>query len=502
MTEGRPSRVGAGRALWLGAALIITAFAARGQLPPAGPPSTLDPPTASVAVRIRVPAEVAVGTDITYRITAENISRGAAAHHVLVKVPLPPGVKVVRASPPADGEGPTLMWKIGTLESCQKRDITLVVRPAGDDINLCARVQFEHGQCVRTRVSRPGLQVRRVGPTQALLYDAVSYKLEVSNTGKVTARNVVLEESLPKGLDFANSKPSTKGDNPLSWSLGDLAPGRTKTVEYDAFVKETGKLAIRTVARAAGGLRREIDSTLDIGQPGLEVNVAGPARRVVGRPARYTITVTNPGSSPVTRVDLTDDLPREIVYLGSTGGGRLDGDQVRWGLGTIPAGGRKVVTVDVRSTQAGSFENVVTAKADRGLVEQGKAKTTFTAEAPLVVEIDRDRPSLRVGEEATFTVRVANTSARAAEKTVALVVTLPEGLELIEARGPGKTEAAVGKVSFTPIVSLEALREVTATVRVRATKPGEQTVQAEAASDRTGPDAAKSEESVTVRGRP
>ncbi|HJT79279.1 MAG TPA: hypothetical protein VJ739_18935, partial [Gemmataceae bacterium] len=124
--------------------------------PPAGPRPAfaypVDPPVPTVALRVRVPATVAAGQEVEYHITVENRSR-AAAHHVLVRDPLPANARFVRATPEPFARAPELLWKFGTLGPCARREIILVLTPTGPgEVRNCARVQFEHGECVSTRV--------------------------------------------------------------------------------------------------------------------------------------------------------------------------------------------------------------------------------------------------------------------------------------------------------------------------------------------------------------
>src|SRR5262249_13719761 len=141
---------------------------------------------------------------------------------------------------------------------------------------------------------------------RAPLYDFVTFRLEVTNAGPGPVRGVRLTDTLPEGLDFQNSRPATGGENPLSWDLGDLAPGQTRRVEYSAIPKKTGTFTNRAVVPAAGGLRQESSARLWIGEPRLAVVKAGPRRRLVGRPATYLITVSNPGTMPLSNVRLSD----------------------------------------------------------------------------------------------------------------------------------------------------------------------------------------------------
>jgi uncharacterized repeat protein (TIGR01451 family) len=455
-----------------------------------------------VAIRVRVPAESAAGRDLTYRLIAENISR-ARAHHVTVSVPIrDPNLHAtfVRATPEPDETAPVLVWKLGTLGGLEKKEVRLVLRPAGDgDVTCCARVKFEHGQCVRTRLARPALQLRKSGPTEAARYDILTFKLEVRNTGRAAARNVVVEETLPAGMDFFNSKPSTPGDsNPLVWKLGDLAAGAARTIEYQAVAKEVGNLVSKGQVKSDGGSSRVTEHRVKVGQPALAVVKTGPKERLVGRLATYRLTVSNPGTLPATHVALSDELPAEIVFVGASSGGKLDRDVVRWSLGNLAPGAARTVQLVVRAKKPGTFRNVCTASADRGLSEQAKTATTFTTATGLVLEVDKGSDPTELSERVLLTVRAVNTG-KANETSVSVVVTVPEGLTALEVQGMPDAAIRDGKVILPVVGRLPPGREQAAVIRLRADRAGDYTVTVQATSDRVAPDAAvKVEEGLKV----
>jgi uncharacterized repeat protein (TIGR01451 family) len=495
--------------------------------PPANEPS--DPPVPSVALRVRVAADSEPGQEVVYRITVANQSR-AAAHHVTVRNPLPAGTHFVRADPPVSVSGPVLMWDLGTLEPCAHREITLVLDP-GDaaEIRNCARVQFEHGECVLTRINRaaginegpplrpspvpspspapspspsprapgPGvsappsgagrLQVRKLGPTQAQLNDIVLYRIQVTNVGPVRLRNVTLTDVLPEGLDASNTQPGVKDEAtpPLIWQLGDLEPGRTREVRYDALLKKSGDLVNRAIAEAAGGIRQEVRHTIRVGNPSIAVTLTGPSRRLVNRQTTYQITVTNPGTVPITNVELNDELVSEVEFLSATGGGRFDSKGagvVRWSLGTLPAGSRRTVRVTVRGRERGRFKNVATATADRGLIEQGITHTRFVEADGLEIEMEKGTDPVEVGREGSLTVRLINPG-KEAEKKVTASVTLPDGLVILAAPG---AEISGRQIKWS-IANLAPGTEPSVTIRFRADRSGEMVLKAEASSEKTGP---------------
>ncbi len=484
--------------------------------PPLGERAAMDPPVPSVAIRVRAPAEAAPGKELTYRLIAENCTK-ASAHHVVVRVTLPPAATFVRATPAPAETGPSLVWKLGTLGPCGKREITLVAVPAAaEEVALCARVQFEHGQCVRTRMgksgppppfSKPGpppapksppagppgkaaLQLRISGPSEAALYDIVAYTLEVRNVGGATARDVIVRDALPKGASLSSSKPAEKSQDPTVWELGDLPPGRSAVIEYNVVLKERGELANTATASAADAEPREARHTIRVGQPALKVSMTGPKQRGVGRPAAFHLTVTNPGDRAVTNVQLTDQLVHPkikegtIEVLRASDGGRLVKGDAHWNLGTLAPGARRTVRLELRAHAAGEFVNVCTATADRGLTDKAGVETKFTAPGGLAVEIDPDRDPLEVGQVSNVVVVVHN-AGPANDANVAATITLPEGLKLIDLPGV-KGHEVKGRTVVLPRRPVDAGKDATVVLQVQAEKSGPMKMEVAVTSDGLG----------------
>jgi hypothetical protein len=125
-----------------------------------------------------------------------------------VKDALPANAKFVSADPKPNKTDPELQWHLGTIGGGASREIILVLQPTNkEDVKNCARVQFEHGQCVTTRLAalpRPGdrppiittvppdelpifdLEVR--GPTQQYSNLPAKYEIRLTNKGKGKGR--------------------------------------------------------------------------------------------------------------------------------------------------------------------------------------------------------------------------------------------------------------------------------------------------------------------------
>lgn len=468
------------------------------------------PVTPVVSIRVDVESTAQPGRELEYHLRVEN-STTADANHVRVKMPVPTNSKFkssrpATSAPVADGE---LTWELGTVKGGTRRDITLVVEPTGtDDILCCARVTFEHGECVKTRVARPTLRVRTQGPERVQLNDNPLYTLEVTNAGSADATDVVVTEDLPPGLLFSDSNPPTKGDNPLTWKLGTLAPGEHRRIEFKLIAQQNGVHQLKATVSAAG--QKAVEGNLSrvlVGEGKLSLAMTGPSWRSLDRTATYLLTVSNSGTIPATNVQISDELfanpvlRSSIEFVGASDGGRLAGHDVRWSLGTLEPGARKTVRLTLRALQASQphgFRNAATVTADRGLKADAIATSTFEMPAGLTLDVDKDSDPVAVGKTMVFTFLVRQRGGTASKK-VGLSVVLPDGLQYFDARGKTPPTVEGRTVNFTPLAELVSGDEAVYTVTVRADRPADFKVRATLTADPLpASGAVQREESLTV----
>ena len=255
---------------------------------------------------------------------------------------VPPGAEFVRASPEPTAREPQIIWELDTLPAGASKEILLTLKPTGaGDVDVTARVQFEHGESVHTHVggrpagappapapapmppapmppvapaaappldrgevSSPLLHLRKTGPTHALVGDFITFQLVVANTGTADALDVELDDSLPEGLELWSRTEQAPKGNRGNWKIGRLAPAATVLREYDVLVKKPGDQENVAQATAAGGLRETASWKVHVDEPKLSVAVSGPAKGLLNRPAKYQITVTNSGTAPLTNVEV------------------------------------------------------------------------------------------------------------------------------------------------------------------------------------------------------
>ena len=419
-----------------------------------------DPPAPVVAVRVRVPATVSPGGEAVYKIHVDNIS-GAMAHRVRVRNPIPQNAKYISADPKPENEGTELVWLFGTMKPAEQRVITMVLQADGKgDIENTARVSFEHGQTTKTRVAS-ALRMEKRAPERAMVSDSWSYTIDVANTGASAVGDIVITDNIPEGLEFLNSNPSTKGENPLVWNIGKLDPGQTRRIEYQVAAKKAGEYSTSAKLSATGGFTREASCRTVVGEPKLKMYKSGPDRRAVGRPATYHITLENEGNYQIRNIRLASKVDASFVMLAASGGGRLLGGEVVWEIPYLEPGKRKTLQLVVRATKAGeliSRAECIAEKLGQGI--QGEKTTIFEQRRDLVVEIDKTVDPVEVGESATYTIKAINLG-QAPINAPSLQVILPAEWRNASGKGAGIVATQIGtSLKFVNLPSLEPGREM------------------------------------------
>jgi len=173
----------------------------------------------------------------------------------------------------------------------------------------------------------------------------------------------------------------------------------------------------------------------------LTVRKSGPAVGSVGATLTYRIDVSNPGDLPAEDVTLADVVPDGLTYLRSNPAGELQGNTVRWRLGTLAAKQASSVQIDFRADRQGSVTNGAEAAAAGGLRARDGATTTVSAPS-VDVQVVGPRQPVPVGQDATFTIVVTNRG-RVPAGGLLLKDRFDPGLEHAQAESPIEKDLGV-----------------------------------------------------------
>jgi uncharacterized repeat protein (TIGR01451 family) len=378
-------------------------------------------PTPLVTLDVEGSDVVSTGHAVVYKLYVRNQSR-AKAHNVVVKVVPPKDVAKVKADPPPTHEDAESQWEFKTLDPGQSRTIEVSYRPnAGvEEVKIQARVQFDFGRGMITKVAPPTLSVKKEGPENLVVGDTATYRITVANTGKVTVRDIEVKDMLSKGLQF-DDREIARGavDGRLmssidrkkperTWSGLTLGPGQSRVFEYRVKAEAPGRLQ-STVHVTAGELLKEAGLDVEVMTATLQMSAEGPegAQGSVGQPARYQVTVANRGSAVLRNVTVRCVCPPDMHPRKVMEGAEAIRDGVQWVLKELKPGDNRTFTVALVTTSPGNRTVRFTAKAHRGEEQTKEVRTSFAGLANL--DWDVEAPAIvSVGRETTYRVTVAN----------------------------------------------------------------------------------------------
>ena len=423
------------------------------------------------------PAEVSLGQSFEYQIMVTNLTKNGL-HDVIVTEPISGSFKLDRTNPPSQtgvGNG-TLMWKLGDLAPQEVQTITIKGSATQvGTIRDCITLSYTPRSCLAINVVEPKLKLAKTGPAEVLLCEPIPIKFMVTNNGTGVARNVVVKDTLPRGL------MTTDGKNKIVQNLGALKPGQSKEFSASLKASQRGTYENKALATGTGGLQAEATHKVVVREPVLKVVKTGPAQRYVGRTVTYNITVTNTGNGDARKTVLVDKLPNGVTFVNASDGGKYSDGKVTWNVGTLSSNASRKVSVKVKATRIGTIRNQATAKAFCAQAS-AQASTKITGIAAILLEVIDLEDPIEVGSNETYVITVTN-QGTAVGTNIMITCTLPAEQTYVSSSGPTTAAVAGKKVSFKPLPRLAAKAKATYRVIVKGTKPGDLRFKVEMKSD-------------------
>ncbi|MBN8867859.1 MAG: DUF11 domain-containing protein [Solirubrobacterales bacterium] len=141
------------------------------------------------------------------------------------------------------GETRTIRMKVRILRAGMARNSAVAIPGGSDGVIATENVRVVEGAALRiTKVAN-----RRRVP----IGGTVRFRIKVRSVGSGTARNVRVCDRLPRGLRLA-FPPSLQGKRRICWRVGNLRPGRSRSVRVIAYASAaTGRAVNRATATAS-----------------------------------------------------------------------------------------------------------------------------------------------------------------------------------------------------------------------------------------------------------
>lgn len=428
----------------------------------------------AVALDWSGPAVVKVNQPAEYTLTVRNVC-GQALQKVVVQVRTPADVTVTATHPetrPTDG---VYLWEVGTLDPKESKAVKLTLaQPVRGELNCQAWVTFTGTSAMKVAVKEPKLSVAIKVPEKVILGDKIPVEYVVTNTGDYPADRVTLK--------LANSPPTPS-------DARELKPGESHR-QSEAFMTTTGgTYTYEAIATGADGLQASAKATVQVLVPKLDVSLTGPAERLIGRKAPYTMTVRNCGDVPVTGVIARAHVPASFrVSAAGDGTVSAGGDLLSWAVGDLAPGAVKTVEFEGVCTRPGPLNHRAEVAGDRGTKAAADFATRVEGIPALRMEMVDATDPVERGGETVYEITVKNTGTMA-DSDVRIECELPQEFELLSATGPTKGLERVGvdmanlsistdnptvrSVVFDPINDLPPNTEAVFRVKVKAVRTGD-----------------------------
>ena len=362
------------------------------------------------------------GDNLTYTVTVKNEGNGNATDVIIVDN-LGKGLEYVSSTGNYDNKTNTITWKVD-LASGETKTFTVVAKIIGytDVTNEVTVGNKTSAVTVNIPEIIPAKDVNNTTPNFG---DKVEYTITVNNNANKDAKQVVIVDTLGKGLKFINASHNGKYDEStrtITWII-DLGAGESAVFSVNAAVEAYGNIS-NTVS--VGDKSSSVNIAVPEIIPGKSVDVENPN---FGDTVTYTVVVTNNGVVDAKQVVVKDILDKGLKFVKATGEYTFDEDSrtVTW-------------IIDLAKGESQTF--YVTAVAEAyGVLINDVTVGDNTASADVVVpEIIPDKTANitnpNFGDKVDYTVTVTNDGMGDANNVV-IVDRLGEGLTFVSASDNG-----------------------------------------------------------------
>ena len=431
--------------------------------------------TPSLSVDWITPATILIGQEGNYELVIQNPGKVAVEEIILEQV-IPTGFELISSSPEPEQLGTKPIWRFQRLDSQREARISLRLVPQrAGDAQSHARVSFTTYSTTQFQVVEPKIELALSSPESVIVGNQVIYTVTISNPGTGSATNTLLHARFPEGLTYVAEKDT--------YDLGTLHPDESRQIQILADTKLAGDFISEFTVTSDNGLEKTINRQIRALGAELDLSMSGPSFRYVTRPATYSIRLTNHGTAAAQNVRLRCNIPTTFNFSKANHGGRFDAaaNTIIWQLGQVNPGDEILVQCTLRAMDQGDFTVLTQVNAERGLQATTEQVLNVKGIAALVVEVvDVDDP-VEVGTETFYEILVTNQGTDFAYD-VEVFADIPEGIKLIDQKGPTNGQLEGNQLRFSGIPKLAPKADAIFRVMVRGDKAGDFRLKVQATS--------------------
>lgn len=452
--------------------------------PPPQPAATIEGLT---QVAIDAPQYVSVGEDFmaTVTITARRDCGNIHLMHMMEE-----DIKYVKSEPKGTVRDGAIHWRFPYMNQGDKITVRVWQRAEKEGpLVSCFTLDASPRVCYRVVGVKPQITIAKVGPETALLGQTITYQIHVKNEGTGVARDVVVIDTIPAGLEHSS------GQKEVRYDIGTLAANEKKVVQLSVKAAARGEHRNKAVVETSNAGKAEDHAITRVLVPGVSITKTGPEEQFTTKNAEYTITVKNTGDTTLNNVRVVDTAPAQTRIVEAPGA-QVAGQRATWVIPSLEPNAERKLTITLTSDTVGVTENVVTVVTQEGPEEAARAKTTWKGFAAILVELIDINDPIFVGEEEIYVIRVTNQGTKD-DTSVKVVAKFPAELTPVDSSGATQGEVKDKTVTFAPLAVLPAQKTAEWRIKAEGVKAGDGRVTVQISSD-TIPRPVTQEESTHV----
>ena len=422
------------------------------------------------------------GDVVEWVVTVKN-NGPDTAHDVNVNDILPKSLIYISSNGGYDAKSGK--WNIGTLNVGQTAKLTIKTRvnATGEIKNDVSVTGREHDYNLANNNDSDSIKVNRscdlsivkvANVTTANYGNLVKWTLTVTNNGPNSATGVVVSDDLPQGFVYVSSKTPRGSYSNGKFNIGNLNVGETLSLEIVSRVNATGEF---TNTASIKGNEYDHDLTNNRDDAKVKINASSnlEVKKTVnntkpnfGDVVEWVVTVKNNGPDTAHDVNVTDKLPKSLIYIGSNG--NYDANSGIWKVGTLNMGQTVKLTIKTRVNTTGQIKNqasVTGREYDYNASDDNDSQSiNVKKSADLSIVKVANVSVANFGDLVSWALKITNNGPDAATGVVVSDL-LPEGFVYVSSKTPrgsySNGKFSIGNLNVGETLSLEIVSRVNAT---------------------------------------
>lgn len=429
-----------------------------------------------VSLNWKIDGPMTLGQETHCRLIVRNPGT-AIAQQVSVEARLGDRVKLLSSQPQGIVRDNQLSWDLGNLQPDSEVVLETVFIPEQPgELPISAIVKLGSGSVTRFLVEEPQLAVRMAGEPSVISGEVWNAEVTLLNPGTGTVRATRIESNLPEGVLY-------EGESQFSLDVGEIPPGESRRVTLPLVCSGKGPLQLAIKASGTAVAARESELSWQVLAPDLVLKTEGPSRRFVSRPAQYSFTIANNGTTPAENVKVACVVPAgfELKEVGQNGQYDQQSNTISWVLDRIGEGETQQLFVDTVAQATGDQIFLIRARSDHGGEASATCETRVDGITSVVMTVNDLNDPIEVGVETGYVLNLRNDGTQRLTD-LEILCELPPEVEFLSGTGPTEVEGGKGVIRIGRIAELPPGEELSYQLKVRGHKEGSFRLQAKLSS--------------------